>query len=42
MPSHLRRYQQNRDLHFITFSCYVEIESEWTARRREQMMAGKG
>jgi putative transposase len=22
MPSHLRRYQQNRDLHFITFSCY--------------------
>ncbi len=22
MPSHLRRYQQTRDLHFITFSCY--------------------
>ncbi len=22
MPSHLRRYQQSRDLHFITFSCY--------------------
>ncbi len=22
MPSHLRRYQQARDLHFITFSCY--------------------
>jgi putative transposase len=22
MPSRLHRYQQNRDLHFITFSCY--------------------
>jgi putative transposase len=22
MPSHLRRYQQSQDLHFITFSCY--------------------
>jgi putative transposase len=22
MPSRLRRFQQNRDLHFITFSCY--------------------
>ena len=22
MPSRLRRYQQARDLHFITFSCY--------------------
>ncbi len=22
MPSHLRRFQQTRDLHFITFSCY--------------------
>jgi putative transposase len=22
MPSHLKRYQQSRDLHFITFSCY--------------------
>jgi putative transposase len=22
MPSHLRRYQPTRDLHFITFSCY--------------------
>jgi len=22
MPSHLRRYQQTRDLHFVTFSCY--------------------
>jgi putative transposase len=22
MPSRLRRYQQNRDLHFVTFSCY--------------------
>jgi putative transposase len=22
MPSHLKRYQQTHDLHFITFSCY--------------------
>jgi putative transposase len=22
MPSHLRRYQQAHDLHFVTFSCY--------------------
>jgi putative transposase len=25
MPSHLRRYQHNRDLHFITFSCYRRL-----------------
>jgi hypothetical protein len=58
MPSGLRRFQQSRQLHFITFSCYrrqaelappgacnvfenslehVEIESEWTAQRREQL-----
>ena len=22
MPTHLRRYQQTNDLHFVTFSCY--------------------
>jgi hypothetical protein len=69
MPWGLKRYQQARDLHFITFSCYhraplldkpqvarlfpqvfeqsrrwftgeasvVEIQSRWTAMRREQM-----
>jgi putative transposase len=25
MPSGLRRYQQSRQLHFITFSCYRRL-----------------
>ena len=25
VPSHLKRYQQNGDLHFLTFSCYHRL-----------------
>jgi len=68
MPWGLNRFQESRQLHFLTFSCFhrnpvkrgpvaqpedwpwssfrhyltgeasaVEIESQWTARRREQL-----
>jgi putative transposase len=35
VPRRLKRYQQEKDLHFITFSCYRRLPLLGTAQRRD-------